>query len=240
MESQVKNPAKTKKAQHHSGGTEPLPSDWDDVDLAIFLRIIYHKVLAHMFRNCKEPSHNGWAMQCGDDIDRIIYPGFILKTVDGEEAHYLNCCRAASALHPCPKCLAHKDNLAKLSETGAARTTESMRAVYDRAKAANTKSKREQILQAHGMHFVEVSSFPSICNTLTMSRTSCGSSAILSPTQRTATTSCIRTISARMVTICGPLSWPPFAKSTSYSSTTTWAASPSGRTSRTSIRRASL
>ncbi|KZV97954.1 hypothetical protein EXIGLDRAFT_810450, partial [Exidia glandulosa HHB12029] len=136
---------------------EPNEEDDEDgdPDFKLYVRIVYHKIMAFVFQHCKLYSLIGYCMRCGDDRTRIIYPCVILKVVDGEEASILNAIRSARSDHPCPQCLVFKDDLANLSDVGPPRTDEAMKEVYEQAKVAKTKKEREQTLQKHGLHLVK-------------------------------------------------------------------------------------
>jgi hypothetical protein len=57
---------------------------------------------------------------------------------------------------PNPKCDVQQADLADLRKPCQLQTSESMRAVYERAKKAKSIAAREKILAQHGLHFVDV------------------------------------------------------------------------------------
>lgn len=96
-------------------------------------------------------------MQCGDGAIRVVHPGIIIESQDGEEANCFCACRASGhANYPCPKCLVNKNQLYNITGTFEPRTSESMRAVIECASQAETKTDREKILQAFGLHDIWV------------------------------------------------------------------------------------
>jgi hypothetical protein len=96
-------------------------------------------------------------MECGDRANRVLHPGIIIESQDGEEANCFCACRASGhANYPCPKCLVHKTQLHDITGTFEPRTSESMRAVIRRASQAETKTDKEKILQAFGLHDIQV------------------------------------------------------------------------------------
>lgn len=155
---QIRNP-RFNGSQPNEGSDAESGDEDDDPEFKLYKQIVYHKILAYIFRHCKAPSHIGYCMQCGDTYTRILYPCVLIKVVDGEEASILNAVRSATSHYPCPQCLAFKDDLANLSNVGPLRDDESMKAVYEQAKAAKGKTERERILQKHGLHLVKVASF---------------------------------------------------------------------------------
>ncbi|KDR80463.1 hypothetical protein GALMADRAFT_92870 [Galerina marginata CBS 339.88] len=95
-------------------------------------------------------------MQCGDGVNRVLHPGILINSLDGEEANCFCACRASSkANYPCPKCLVHKGQLYNVTGSFEARTSDSMRSVILRASQASTKTEKEKILQAFGLHDIE-------------------------------------------------------------------------------------
>lgn len=118
---------------------------------------MYQKVLKKVFRTLKTRSQNGEAHRCADGVNRVLHPGILIESQDAEEAAYFCGCRAASAKHPCPKCLVSQSELHNISGNYKLRTPQTMRAVIIKASKAKTKTAKEKILKDHGMHFIEVS-----------------------------------------------------------------------------------
>jgi hypothetical protein len=105
----------------------------------------------------KQRSQVGEAHCCADGVNRILHPGILIESQDAEEAAYFCGCRAASASHPCPKCLVAQSDLHNIRGNFELRTPQSMRAVLTRASKAKNKTTKENILKDNGMHDVEVS-----------------------------------------------------------------------------------
>lgn len=115
-----------------------------------------HKVFSIIFGSLIKPAKHGETLTCGDSINRVCYPGIPIMSIDGEEACSVSACRAALANFPCPRCLVHKDNLDRICQSFPSRTTETMKQVYEDALATTTKTDREKILQAVGLHATKV------------------------------------------------------------------------------------
>ncbi|KAF8804429.1 hypothetical protein BYT27DRAFT_7106963 [Phlegmacium glaucopus] len=124
-------------------------------EFAHFKREVYQKVLKTVFHSLKRRSQNGETHHCADGINRVLYPGILIESQDAEEAAYFCGCRAASANHPCPKCLVAQTDLHKISGNFELRTPQSMRAVLTQASKAKTKGAKEKILKDNGMHNIE-------------------------------------------------------------------------------------
>jgi hypothetical protein len=115
-----------------------------------------HKVFRIIFAPLLGPAKHGEALSCGDNIQRVCYPRIPVTSIDREEACSVSACRAALANFPCPRCLVHQNDLAKICKPFPLRTTETMRNVYADAMTAPTKTENERILQSAGLHATEV------------------------------------------------------------------------------------
>lgn len=130
---------------------------FDSVEFAQFKREIYHKVFDVIFGTLKVSSFIGEAVVCGDLLTRILHPGFLIHSVDGEEACGTCGTRGAKANHPCPRCLVSKENLYLLASHSTPRTQTNMKQLYHKAKALSSKTARAQLLKDSGLHLVKVS-----------------------------------------------------------------------------------
>lgn len=131
------------------------PSDRNSADkiaFACFKREVYHKVLSVVFGSLCSRGHRGEAMKCGDQIQRVIYPGIPIASVDSEESWALTSTRAGLADYPCPKCLVHNCSQHDLASVFEPRTIEGMMQGYHDAIECQTKSGSERILQQNGLH----------------------------------------------------------------------------------------
>lgn len=95
-------------------------------------------------------------MHCGDLIHRVLFPGILIKAIDGKEACSSCAVRNAHANHPCPKCLVHRNQLDEIDQLFPIRTTESMQAVYNQYLAASSRTAGEAILVKYGLHATKV------------------------------------------------------------------------------------
>ncbi|KDR73369.1 hypothetical protein GALMADRAFT_72471, partial [Galerina marginata CBS 339.88] len=128
----------------------------ESLEYAHFKRTVYQKVASKVFSSLRRRSHSGEAMQCGDGVNRVLHPGILINSLDGEEANCFCACRASSkANYPCPKCLVRKDQMYNVTGSFEARTSDSMRSVILRASQASTKTEKEKILQAFGLHDIQ-------------------------------------------------------------------------------------
>ena len=115
--------------------------------------------MSHVFSSLQQHSHSGEAMECGDGVNCVLHPGILIESQDGEEANYFCTCQACGhGNYPCPKCLVQKKSPAWHTGTFEPRTSESMRMVIQNASWAETKTDKEKILQAFGLHDIQVHS----------------------------------------------------------------------------------
>ncbi|KIJ54948.1 hypothetical protein M422DRAFT_153273 [Sphaerobolus stellatus SS14] len=127
----------------------------NSVEYAQFKREIYHKVCERILRTLRQKSHNGEAVTCGDKITRVVYPGFLIDAVDGEEGYCVCGARGVKANHPCAHCLVYKGELHKLSDRFTPRTQNTMISIYNQAIQASSPTARQTILKNNGLHLVE-------------------------------------------------------------------------------------
>ncbi|KAK6971602.1 hypothetical protein R3P38DRAFT_2586908, partial [Favolaschia claudopus] len=113
---------------------------------------IYQQVLEIIFEIIWRKASTGERVECGDAVDRILYPGFLIESLDFEEAWNFTCCRAGRAKHPCPRCLVSQDMLDSLQQLFPLRTTATMRAAINRARSAPNATQREKVLMDFGLH----------------------------------------------------------------------------------------
>ncbi|KAJ6470380.1 hypothetical protein C8R45DRAFT_1165958 [Mycena sanguinolenta] len=112
------------------------------LDWARFKREVMHKVFRIIFGPLLGPAKHGESLTCGDNIQRVCYPGVPITSIDGEEACSVSACRAALASFPCPRCLVHHNDLDKICKVFTLRTTETMKQFYEDAIAASTKTEK--------------------------------------------------------------------------------------------------
>ncbi|KAJ7199478.1 hypothetical protein GGX14DRAFT_572859 [Mycena pura] len=127
-------------------------SDRKQYEFAQFKREVYQQVFEIIFQSLFKRSWHGEMVACGDRIDRILYPGVLVESMDMEEAWNFTCTRSGQANFPCPTCLVPQDMLDSLLRTFEPRTTETMRDIVNRARTADTVRERDQLLKDHGLH----------------------------------------------------------------------------------------
>jgi hypothetical protein len=88
----------------------------------------------------------GEVVTCGDEITQVLYPGFLIESLDFEEAWNFTCCRPGRAKFSCPCCLVLQEMLHFLQRTFEARTSSNMRATVRLAQNAPNTMQKEKIL----------------------------------------------------------------------------------------------
>ncbi|KAG6847873.1 hypothetical protein H0H93_005308 [Arthromyces matolae] len=127
----------------------------ETLEFAQFKRNVYHKVLGRVFEPLRLPSHHGEAHCCGDKVVRILHPGILIESQDGEEATYFCACRGSLANVPCTKCLAPKSELHRITKRFPLRTPETMKEALQKARQAPNKTQKDKILQDFGLHDID-------------------------------------------------------------------------------------
>jgi hypothetical protein len=175
--------SKTKHTQIVDPSDPSTRSSAETEEFAHFKRDIYQKVLTIVFRSLRHRSHSGDAHRCADGINRIFYPGILIESQDAEEAAYFCGCRAARAIHPCPKCLVSYSELHKTSGNFKLRTPSNTRATLEKVAKAKTKGDKQRILVDNGLHNIPVRTLFSILIRIYFSQvlcsTFCGTFALL-------------------------------------------------------------
>ncbi|KAJ7084993.1 hypothetical protein C8R44DRAFT_753060 [Mycena epipterygia] len=113
---------------------------------------VYQRVLTVIFASLKSCSWNDETLECWDKLICVFHPGILITLLDGKEAAYFNACHAMLANYPCPKCLVPKCDLHRITKAFKLCTTESMKAVVQKALSVGTKSEKEEILKSNGIH----------------------------------------------------------------------------------------
>ncbi|KAJ7215965.1 hypothetical protein GGX14DRAFT_359331, partial [Mycena pura] len=134
-------------------------SEKENYEWAQFWREIYQQVFEKIFSTLYVPACRGETVTCGDDFTRICYPGFLIESLDMEEAWSFTCCRAGRAKFPCPRCLVRQEMLDCLHKKLPPRTTQVMRRVVEEAQRALTVTRKEEILRNNGLHDVIVNTY---------------------------------------------------------------------------------
>ncbi|KAF8530333.1 hypothetical protein BU17DRAFT_35668, partial [Hysterangium stoloniferum] len=120
-----------------------------------FKRSIYHQVLMVAVQPLQYPSQYGEAVTCSDSVQRVLTTGIIIQSVDGEEAACTCGTQGPSALHPCPRCLVHKNELTKITKVFPLCTIQTMSDVVQKATTARSKRHTEEILRDNGLHIAD-------------------------------------------------------------------------------------
>ncbi|KAJ7898314.1 hypothetical protein B0H14DRAFT_3080816 [Mycena olivaceomarginata] len=129
-------------------------TDKENYEFAQFKREIHQHVLEIIFSSLYLRSWRSEVVTCGDEITRVLYPGFLIESLNFEEAWNFTCCRAGCGKFPSPRCLVSHEMLHFLQRTFEACTSSNMRAIVCLAQNAPNATQKEKILMEHGLHDV--------------------------------------------------------------------------------------
>ncbi|KAK7001215.1 hypothetical protein R3P38DRAFT_2796233 [Favolaschia claudopus] len=147
----------TRNGSGNGGGTLAgfvrMPPELREIDpktLSGSMRAEYDQLKRQIYH--AQRSRDGETLKFGDGVLRTAYPGILIESMDFEEIAAWLAIRNSRALHPCPQCLVHKDDLHRLSQEYPARTAVSMKRVLTDAPRGPKKAAREEYLREYGLH----------------------------------------------------------------------------------------
>ncbi|KAJ7880579.1 hypothetical protein B0H14DRAFT_2566266 [Mycena olivaceomarginata] len=105
-------------------------TDKENYEFAQFKREIHQQVLEIIFSSLYLRSWRSEVVTCEDEITRVLYPGFLIESLNFEEAWNFTCCRAGRGKFPSPRCLVSHEMLHFLQRTFEACTSSNMRAIH--------------------------------------------------------------------------------------------------------------
>ncbi|KAF8584594.1 hypothetical protein K439DRAFT_1646883 [Ramaria rubella] len=133
------------------------PDDRSQAETAAFATFkweVYHKVLQIIFKSLENSSLEGEAVTFGDGIVCVAVPGFTILSLDMEEAGMACGTQAATAEHPCPRCLVQKCDLHIVTKPSTLHIAKEMWKIYKEALAVKTKAAAANLLKKYGLHLV--------------------------------------------------------------------------------------
>ncbi|KAK7012368.1 hypothetical protein R3P38DRAFT_3209633 [Favolaschia claudopus] len=146
----------TRNGSGNGGGTLAgfvrMPPELREIDpktLSGSMRAEYDQLKRQIYY--AQRSRGGETLKFGDGVLRTAYPGILIESMDFEEIAAWLAIRNSRALHPCPQCLVHKDDLHRLSQEYPARTAVSMKRVLTDAPRG-PKTARQEYLREYGLH----------------------------------------------------------------------------------------
>ncbi|TFK17829.1 hypothetical protein FA15DRAFT_733009 [Coprinopsis marcescibilis] len=135
-----------------------VPEDADKSgtrQFADFKRVVWHEGFENILESIVDYSKTGYFFQCGDGIQRGVFPLVMILLADYEEQCVMATIRGINSKCPCPICLVPGDELDQISKTYPLRTTEEMKRVYDKAQACKTLKDRNETLMRVGLRDVK-------------------------------------------------------------------------------------
>ncbi|KAJ8701072.1 hypothetical protein PTI98_004035 [Pleurotus ostreatus] len=116
---------------------------------------IYHLAMGVILEDIIAHSHTGFAVKCGDGVQRSLYPCVPIKSADYEEDCVMTLTRGTGSYCPCPICLVPEDKLAIHDTTYPLRTQATMKKVYDDAMAMRTVEESNNLLKNYGLRGID-------------------------------------------------------------------------------------
>ncbi|KAJ8690115.1 hypothetical protein PTI98_011573 [Pleurotus ostreatus] len=116
---------------------------------------IYHLAMGVILEDIITHSHTGFAVKCGDSIQRTLYPCIPIKSADYEEVCVMTLTRGTGSYFPCPVCLVPDDKLAIHNTTYPLRTQATMKKIYNDAMAMKTVDESNNLLKKYGLRGID-------------------------------------------------------------------------------------
>ncbi|TFK18308.1 hypothetical protein FA15DRAFT_603515, partial [Coprinopsis marcescibilis] len=135
-----------------------VPEDADKTGtrkFADFKRIVWHTAFEKMLQSMVQYTESGFFFQCGDNIERCVFPLVMILSADYEEQCVMAAIRGTNSKCPCPICLVPQEELNQLSKRYTLRTTAEMKQVYDDSQECWTQAERNTTLMKYGLRDVE-------------------------------------------------------------------------------------
>ncbi|KAF8152414.1 hypothetical protein B0H34DRAFT_861710 [Crassisporium funariophilum] len=113
--------------------------------------VVWHEAFLEILKPLEQYAKLGCMYNCADGIQRWIFPIILILSADYEEQCFMALIRGRNGHFPCPVCLIPGECLSNLSQTYPLRTTETMKAVYERAQEVRTVAEKEHILKGYSL-----------------------------------------------------------------------------------------
>ncbi|KAE9407876.1 hypothetical protein BT96DRAFT_1033699 [Gymnopus androsaceus JB14] len=112
-------------------------------DFVNFKNVVWHKSTSKILESLVQYSKTGYTMDCGDEVQRTMFPYILIDSADYEEQCVIALIRGLRGLCPCPKCLIPGSKLSDFSAVYPERTPEETVSKLNRAKQLEITSKAE-------------------------------------------------------------------------------------------------
>ncbi|KAG8832540.1 hypothetical protein FRB91_000219 [Serendipita sp. 411] len=143
----------------------PPDGEADNPSWPSTLRAVYHKGLETALESFARSSKEGVCVRCGDGVIRVIFPRFPIINQDLQEQYLSALTRGNNALHGCPRCDVHHDDLGDILTSWDLRCQTESEEAYRAAlelHATGQKRRAEELLQSKGLYLVRVSGISGI------------------------------------------------------------------------------
>ncbi|KAL4251298.1 hypothetical protein AB1N83_013827, partial [Pleurotus pulmonarius] len=116
---------------------------------------VWHLAMGVILEDIIAHSHTGFAVKCGDGVQRSLYPCVPIKSADYEEDCVMTLTRGTNSYYPCPICLVPEDKLAIHDKAYPPRTQATMKKVYDDAMEMRTVEESNNLLKKYGLRGID-------------------------------------------------------------------------------------
>ncbi|KAE9407194.1 hypothetical protein BT96DRAFT_963207 [Gymnopus androsaceus JB14] len=134
-------------------------------DFVNFKNVVWHESTSKILESLVQYSKTGYTMQCGDDVQRTIFPYILIDSADYEEQCVIALIQGLRGLCPCPKCLIPGTKLSDFNAVYPEQTPQETVSMLNQAKQLESTSKAEAevILKKYSLR-PHINSFFSLAN----------------------------------------------------------------------------
>ncbi|KAF9039133.1 hypothetical protein BJ165DRAFT_1531244 [Panaeolus papilionaceus] len=138
---------------------ESIETSRNKPELANFKRLAWHECFRVLLQKLRQPSQHGKYVQCGDEIQRQLFPFIVILCSDYEEQAVMALIRGHLGHYPCPVCLVHTDSQGDIVKgqwpyRDVEKTKELVKA-YRQAKSSTDIIEADKALQRQGLRGIK-------------------------------------------------------------------------------------
>ncbi|KAH9965573.1 hypothetical protein BJV74DRAFT_799600 [Russula compacta] len=127
------------------------PKDSKKPDFVNLKRTVWHTAFEHIIQSILELSKTGCWLECGDGIQRWIFPVVLILSADYEEQCMMSLICGSNSKRPCPICLVKGEELADISRTWPLRMAGDTQGVIQDGQNLQSTAKCKNMLSDYGI-----------------------------------------------------------------------------------------
>ncbi|KAG2090891.1 uncharacterized protein F5147DRAFT_764362 [Suillus discolor] len=142
-----------------NGCTEQVPEDPEHAGKSSFVdfkNAVWHESFLKLLESVIQISRTGYLFECGDAIQRLLWPLILILSADYEEQCVMALICGLKSKFPCPICLVPQDEQSVLSHELRLQTSAESEEALQLARAKTSKKEREKLLKTYSLRDVEV------------------------------------------------------------------------------------